>query len=162
MWFAWAVILERLGEDPIESTVHQVAHLYWEHHVASTSPSRAQRLRAERGDLAGTHQLIDSALAQPKVFDELVLEMIRQLHADRPVTLLDGLYFLAASVIEEKWNAGDDRVISRLRTLGVSAEDAVHLEAGIWKDGPSLGPPRKKPRHPALPAHAWRDEAPSQ
>ena len=140
--------LEPLGEDPIELTTHQIADLYWDHHFASVSADREERLRVDRGDLRDAHRIVDAALANDAEFDQLLATLITVLKERYPADVSAGLGYLAAGPIEERWNSGDHLILERLRALDVTSDSIDRIEAGIWKSTTPPARPRAKPRHP--------------
>jgi hypothetical protein len=142
------VRLEPIGEAATEMSVHEVAALYWVHYFASTSRSREERLRVDRGDLQGASRLLDAALQSDNDFDDLITEIISVLEARYPQARDNGLGFVAAGPIEDRWNAGDTEILQRLRSRGVPEVSLAQVEGGMWKSGHA--PPRSRPklRHP--------------
>jgi hypothetical protein len=114
-------------------TPRVIAVLYWEHYAASTSSDREQRLRAERGDLSDHAAIVEDALRDDRRSDDVLAAIIDVLVSERPVAMTDGLAYLAAGPIEDRWNSGDTEVLSRLRARGVSPEVIREIEGGVWK-----------------------------
>jgi hypothetical protein len=135
--------LETFGEDPVEMTIPEFANFFWDWQDASRSPSREQRLRADRGDLRGAFGLVEAAFAQDDLFDELVAEIIRVRLASSPPS---DFGTLSAGYLEDRWNSGDHEIFTRLRARGIDQVVLDQLESGIWKTDPVIPKPRAKPR----------------
>lgn len=129
-------------------SVHEVAELYWVHFFAFTSSSRKERLRVDRGDLQDASRLLDEALQSDNDFDELITEIISVLEERYPQARDDGLGFIAAGPIEDRWNSGDTEILRRLRSHGVPDASLAQMEGGIWKSEAAPPRTRAKPRHP--------------
>jgi hypothetical protein len=140
--------LEPIGEDATEMSIHEVAELYWVHFFAFTSSSREERLRVDRGDLQAASRLLDAALQSDSHFEELITEIISVLEARYPQARDDGLGFVAAGPIEDRWNSGDTEILQRLRSYGVPEASLAQIVGGIWKSESAPPRTRAKPRHP--------------
>jgi hypothetical protein len=128
------------GDAPIDLSNRKIAELYWEHYIASSSPLREQRLRVERGDLSETFDVFDRVFRDDARFDDVMVEIILVLLTEHASMIDDGLGYLAAGPIEDRWNDRDVNGLFRLRARGVSPETIARLDSGIWKDDST--PPR--------------------
>jgi hypothetical protein len=128
------------GDAPIDLSTRKIAELYWEHYIASSSPLREQRLRVERGDLSETFGIFDRIFRDDARFDDVMVEIIHVLLTEHAAMVDDGLGYLAAGPIEDRWNDGDVEVLARLRARGVSQETIARIESGIWNVDPPSTP----------------------
>jgi hypothetical protein len=99
--------IDRITRATPDLSPRAVAVLYWEHYAASTSSDREQRLRAERGGLSDHAEIVEDALRDDRRSDDVLAAIIDVLVSERPVAMTDGLAYLAAGPIEDRWNSGD-------------------------------------------------------